>query len=49
MRVDARRNLTYADYATIPDDGRRYEVLEGGLLVTPAPSPLHQRVSFRLH
>jgi Uma2 family endonuclease len=40
--------LTYSDYARIPDDGKRYEVLEGGLLVTPAPSPLHQMVSFRL-
>ena len=44
----APRKLTYSDYAAIPDDGKRYEVLEGGLLVTPAPSPLHQRVSFRL-
>jgi Uma2 family endonuclease len=42
------KKLTYSDYVRIPDDGKRYEVLEGGLLVTPAPSPLHQRVSFRL-
>lgn len=48
MRAGAKKKLTYSDYATIPDDGKRYEVLEGGLLVTPAPSPLHQRVSFRL-
>ncbi len=48
MKVGANRKLTYSDYAAIPDDGKRYEVLEGGLLVTPAPSPLHQRVSFRL-
>jgi len=40
--------LTYADYARIPDDGKRYEVLEGGLLVTPAPGTAHQRVSYRL-
>ena len=48
MRVDPRRKLSYADYAAIPEDGKRYEVLDGGLLVTPAPSPMHQRVSFRL-
>lgn len=34
--------LTYEDYASIPTDGRRYEVHEGELSVTPAPSPIHQ-------
>ena len=34
--------LTYADYAAIPGDGRRYELHEGELSVTPAPSPGHQ-------
>ena len=42
------KKLTYSDYARIPDDGKRYEVLEGGLLVTPAPSPLHQQASCEL-
>lgn len=28
----------------LPDDGRRYEVLDGELYVTPTPSPPHQRV-----
>lgn len=27
----------------LPDDGNRYEVLDGELFVTPAPSRLHQR------
>jgi Uma2 family endonuclease len=31
-----------------PDDGNRYEVLEGMLLVTPAPSITHQIVATRL-
>jgi Uma2 family endonuclease len=31
-----------------PDDGIRYELLEGSLLVTPAPSAHHQIVATRL-
>jgi Uma2 family endonuclease len=40
--------LTYADYAKLPDDGRRYEILDGELAVTPAPVPRHQAVSRNL-
>jgi Uma2 family endonuclease len=32
-----------------PDDGNRYEVVHGELLVTPAPRLLHQVVHHRLH
>lgn len=32
----------------LPDDGTRYELLEGVLLVTPAPSLAHQVVATRL-
>lgn len=39
---------TYEDYARLPDDGRRYEVIRGRLHVTPAPSTKHQLVSFEL-
>ena len=39
---------TYSEYARFPDDGNRYEVLDGEVLVTPAPSPRHQRVAFDL-
>ena len=38
-----RRDWTVADVHGLPDDGNRYEVLDGELLVTPAPSMLHQR------
>ena len=31
-----------------PDDGSRYELLEGSLIVTPGPSMDHQRVATRL-
>ncbi len=43
-----KTKLDYLDYAEIPSDGKRYELLEGDLHVTPASSPLHQRVSKRL-
>ncbi len=33
----------------LPDDGRRYEVVDGHLVVTPPPSQEHQSVSNRLH
>jgi Uma2 family endonuclease len=39
---------TYDEYARFPDDGNRYEVLDGEVLVTPKPTPHHQYVSGRL-
>ena len=33
----------------LPDDGNRYEVVHGELLVTPAPRALHQEVVGRLY
>jgi Uma2 family endonuclease len=32
----------------LPDDGNRYEVVHGELLVTPSPRPLHQLAHIRL-
>lgn len=44
-----RPRVSYADLERMPDDGRRYEIVDGELFdVTPAPSPVHQRVSKRL-
>jgi Uma2 family endonuclease len=41
--------LTYKEYEALPADGRRYELHEGELSVTPAPSPRHQLVIGNLH
>jgi Uma2 family endonuclease len=40
--------LTYQDYAALPDDGRRYQVLDGELCVRPAPGLPHQEISANL-
>ena len=39
---------TYKDYAAIPDDGRRYEIVDGVLYMTPAPNEAHQTTVGRL-
>src|SRR5688572_11934446 len=36
------------DLEQFPDDGNRYELLDGVLLVTPGPRPAHQVVASRL-
>ncbi|MCG8352416.1 MAG: Uma2 family endonuclease [Chloroflexales bacterium] len=38
---------TYADYAALPDDGQRYELIDGVLYMTPAPNTGHQGASAR--
>ena len=40
----AAKHWTVDDLATMPDDGNRYEIIDGELLVTPAPSFRHQRL-----
>jgi Uma2 family endonuclease len=45
---DQDRALTVEDMENMPDDEFRYELDDGVLIVSPAPSYLHQRVAFRL-
>jgi len=46
--TNPEKMLTYEDYASMPDDGRRYELYDGEVRVVPAPFPLHQLVSIKL-
>jgi Uma2 family endonuclease len=42
MAQSTSTKLTYEDYAEIPNDGRRYEIIDGELYVNPAPATKHQ-------
>lgn len=39
---------TYADYLKLPDDGKRYEILNGSLIEMPSPSGIHQLILSKL-
>ena len=45
----SRVKLTYQDYLELPDDGNRYHIIEGDLVVTPAPGRNHQGTSGNLN
>jgi Uma2 family endonuclease len=42
------RKLDYSFIEATPNDGMRYELVDGELFVNPAPSLTHQRISKRL-
>jgi len=44
----AGRPFTVAELDRMPDDGHRYELLEGVLFVSPRPTTVHQVVATRL-
>ena len=43
-----RIRYDYDDYVRLPDDGRRYEIIDGELFMSPSPSFFHQRLSAEL-
>jgi Uma2 family endonuclease len=49
MNVTASTPFTVHDLEGMPDDGRRYELIDGELLVSPAPGLHHQTVGLRLY
>jgi Uma2 family endonuclease len=40
--------FTVSDLDRLPDDGRRYELLDGVLVVSPRPTTIHQLAALRL-
>ena len=48
MSLSRERVWTYEDYRALPDDGNRYEVIDGHLHMSPSPSPYHQLLTRRL-
>jgi len=42
-RLD-QQPMTYDEYCLRPDDGKRYQVIEGELFVSPAPRTTHQDI-----
>src|SRR5262245_1109998 len=48
MSIAPTTRLGYKEFCELPDDGQRYEILDGALFVSPSPQTKHQRVLFRL-
>src|SRR6266700_1953925 len=46
MRISTK--FTYEDLEAIPPDRNRYEIVDGELIVTAAPIPLHQKIVLNL-
>lgn len=44
MATSSPSPWTYEEYLLLPDDGNRYEIIDGELLVTPAPKTRHQQL-----
>ena len=44
----ADRRVTYAEMLEWPDDGRRYELYDGELIVVPSPVLRHQRIALHV-
>jgi len=44
MPTETSTKLTYEDYVNLPDDGNRYEIIDGELYVNPSPNTKHQIV-----
>ena len=40
---------TYKDYAALPDDGKRYEIVDGVLFMAPSPGRWHQKAAGKLY
>jgi Uma2 family endonuclease len=48
MPAAAAKDWTVEMLETLPEDGKRYEIIDGELIVSPSPRPLHQEVLWKL-
>jgi Uma2 family endonuclease len=48
MTTRSAVKLTYEDYAALPADGKRYEIIDGELYVNPSPVLRHQLIQTEL-
>ncbi len=48
-KLNTKIKFTYKDYKSLPEsETKRYELIEGELIVVPSPNEYHQRISGRL-
>src|SRR3984885_11227857 len=48
MSIASELRLTNADLEAMPEDGNRYEVIDGELYVSSAPGYIHQKILIRI-
>lgn len=48
MTAHAHEKLTYEDYERLPEDGPRYELIDGELILNPSPITNHQHVALNI-
>ena len=48
LMVQTAGAWTLADLDRLPDDGNKYELVDGELFVTPAPAPRHEELIYAL-
>jgi len=42
------KKYNYQDYLNLPDDGKRYEVINGELIMVAAPNTIHQNIIIKI-
>ncbi len=48
MALEAVKVLTYEAYLAMPEMKQRYEILDGELIMSPSPLPIHQWIAANL-